>query len=101
MWALPTPYRVHFQLRDLPSAIHSMAVCRRRARVSALFASPIHSRYSRLWLGLKPANVACAFLLLFSAASRSAGTRSTFGDARFVTRGTFTPSSFSATAFLM
>ena len=35
----PSSCRRYFQLRVLPSAIHSIAVCRRRARVSSLFAS--------------------------------------------------------------
>src|SRR5262249_50833395 len=59
--------RAYFQCRDLPSAIHSIAWARRRWRVSSVFASVIHSTYSRLCDGLKPSNVACAFLSFFSA----------------------------------
>jgi len=39
---------MYFQFRGLPSAIHSIAVSRRFRRVSSVFASVIHSRYSLL-----------------------------------------------------
>jgi hypothetical protein len=54
--------RSYFQFRDFPAPIHSTACASRRARVSALFASVIHSMYSRLWLGENASNAACAFL---------------------------------------
>ena len=42
---------VYFQLRDFPSAIHSIACARRFCRVASCLASVIHSTYSRWWLG--------------------------------------------------
>ncbi len=42
---------MYFQFLCFPSAIHSMAWARRLLRVSSVFASVSHSRYSRLWLG--------------------------------------------------
>ena len=47
-------YLWYFQWRDFPSAIQSIAVSRRLRRVSSVFASVIHSRYSLLWLGRNP-----------------------------------------------
>lgn len=41
----------YFQFRDLPSAIHRIAVSSRRVRVADVLASVIHSMYSRRWLG--------------------------------------------------
>src|SRR5690606_31135756 len=38
----------YFQLRRLPSAIHSIAVASRLSRVASVFASVIHSMYSFL-----------------------------------------------------
>ena len=78
----------------------SIACASRRARVSSLFASVIHSTYSRLWLGLSASKPACAFLFFLNAAARSAGT-SAASAARFGARGSLTPASFSATAFLI
>jgi len=46
---------MYFQLRCLPSAIHSTAVANRLARVSSRLASLIQSTYSRCALGLKAA----------------------------------------------
>jgi hypothetical protein len=43
----PARYLWYFQLRDLPSAIHSTACFTRAAVVSSRFASAIHSLYSR------------------------------------------------------
>src|SRR5271170_1513126 len=63
----------YFQLRCLPSAIHSMAVAIRLSRVSGRFASAIHSTYSRLQLGLKAAKAAEAFLSFFRAVANSVG----------------------------
>jgi len=39
---------MYFQLRAFPSLIHSIAVLIRQPRVSSVFASVIHSMYSRL-----------------------------------------------------
>jgi hypothetical protein len=61
-------------LRDLPDAIHSSAVVRRRWRVSSVFADSIQSTYSRLWLGGKASNAVRAFGLRLSAARKYAGT---------------------------
>src|SRR5438445_11222296 len=63
----------YFQLRCLPSAIHSTACAIRFTRVSSRLASVIHSTYSRLQLGLNAANVAAALLFFFNAAERSSG----------------------------
>ena len=65
---------MYFQLRGLPSAIHSIAWATRRFRVASVFASVIHSRYSRRWLGLKASKADWAFLFFFTAAAKSAGT---------------------------
>src|SRR5437762_4792444 len=90
---------LYFQFRDLPSAIHSIAESTRRCRVSAPFASAIHSAYSRLWLGGKVLKAAAAFLFFASARVRSLGTTNgLFGFAAF---RTFTPCSFSLAAALI
>src|SRR5882762_10434164 len=66
----------YFQLRCLPSAIHSMAWVILLSRVFGRLASAIHSMYSRLQLGLKAAKTAAAFLLALSACVSSAGVSS-------------------------
>ena len=50
------------------------AVAARFSRVASVFASVIHSIYSRRWEGEKPSKVACAFLFFFRAAASSGGT---------------------------
>src|SRR4051812_15757629 len=91
---------VYFQLRALPSASHFIVFSRRSLRVSSRFASVIHSRYSRRWLGEKLSKVCRAFAFFLNAAARSSGTgmgARFFGWAR---PGTLVPASFSAAAFL-
>src|SRR5882762_11557713 len=66
----------YFQLRCLPSAIHSMAWVMRLSRVSGRLASAIHSMYSRLQLGLKAAKTLAACLLDLRAWVSSAGVSS-------------------------
>lgn len=53
---------MYFQFLDLPSVSHVMVIANRFFRVSSRSASVIHSMYSRLWLGLKSAKFAGAFL---------------------------------------
>src|SRR5690606_30165843 len=65
---------MYFQLRCLPSAIHSIAWASRRWRVSSRLASVIQSMYSRRWLGGKASQCFAAPLLRLSAAARSVGT---------------------------
>lgn len=60
----------YFQFRDLPVAIHSMAVLRRLARVSSRLAPVIHWTYSRRQLGLNASYAASAFLFFRSAARK-------------------------------
>ncbi len=68
-------------------------------RVSSVFASAIHSAYSRLWLGGNAANAACAFLFVLSAAVSAGGMTSGFGARLGCLRLTM-PASFNAAAFL-
>jgi hypothetical protein len=90
----------YFQCLDLPSASQAIAVVSREFRVSARFAPVIHSRYSRLWLGLKFSNVASAVLFFVKAAMKSAGTASGF-FALGLRAGDFTPASLRTAAFRM
>src|SRR5206468_2240223 len=96
----PTHCFWYFQFRDFPSAIHSIACFTRAARVSSRFASPIHSLYSRLWLGGKASNATRAFLFFASAAVSSGGTGSSARGAFFFF-STVIPSSFSFIAFFI
>src|SRR5262249_7989045 len=59
---------LYFHMRGLPSPIHSTAVASRRSRVASVFASRIHSEYSRFWLGLNASK--CDFALGFFASAR-------------------------------
>src|SRR4051812_3093587 len=86
----------YFQLRRLPSAIHSTAWASRFARVSGLFASVTHSTYSRRHEGEKASNVAAALGSESSAARRSSGVASS-GLGGFFGRG-FGPASASDAA---
>ena len=90
---------MYFQLRCLPSAIHSTAWSSRRCRVSTVFASTIHWTYSRLWLGGNASKTARAFALLCSALVRSGGTSTGSGALRGA-RGMVTPDSLSLAASL-
>ena len=72
----------------------------RRARVAACFASAIHSRYSRWWLGLKARKVAAASGLSRSARLR-AGCIGIAFRGRVFSRGAFTPSSLRRMALRM
>ena len=86
-------------LHDHCSAIHPMAVSRRRERVSSVFAPVIHSTYSFLFVKLKESNVAIAFLFPRRAPMRSSGITSTrFSVLRFFA-GTLIPLAFRAAAF--
>jgi len=62
----------------------------------------IHSRYSRLWLGLKAAKVAFALacFLLANSAARSAGIGIGFLGC-FLGRSTLTPLALSSAAFFV
>src|SRR6185369_82602 len=59
----------YYQFRRFPSLSHSSAVAIRFCRVSSRFASAIHSRYSRRWLGAKASSEAFAFGAFASAAA--------------------------------
>src|SRR6266481_1757286 len=87
----PDYLRMYFQFRGLPSDSHSRVIARRRARVSACFASVIHSTYSRRWLEGKPSKAARAFLFDLSARIRSSGTTSGGLPTGFFRGGAFTP----------
>src|SRR5690606_19287472 len=90
---------MYFQLRCLPSAIHSIAWASRRWRVSSRLASVIQSMYSRRWLGGKASQCFDARLLRSSAATRSAGTAGGgLGLPVLRAAGAFTPSSLSLAA---
>src|SRR5690349_762820 len=91
---------MYFQLRCLPSATHLSVVLRRSARVSARFASVIHSMYSRWALGLKAAHAARALALFLSPRARSAGVGSAF-FAVFRLGGALIPSLLRRIASLM
>jgi len=93
-----TLYFSYFQFLPFPSAIHSIALFTRRARVSSPLASAIHCEYSRLWLGGNFSKAAAAFLLDFSACRSSRGTSSL--DAGFLARGCLTPASLRRAASL-
>ncbi len=58
------PHFTYFQLRILPSAIHSTAVLMRFSRVAACWASITHAMYSRRWPGGNPSKVALGLLVL-------------------------------------
>src|ERR1700757_1086133 len=70
----------YFQLRVLPSAIHSAACATRDARVASRLASTIHSTYSRCWVGVKASKILRAPDCARSAAARSSGSA---GASRF------------------
>ena len=85
----------YFQLRVLPSAIHSAACAMRVARVASRLASTIQSTYSCCWVGVKASNFLRAPARARRVAARSAGTS---GGARFglAAGGAAALSSFSA-----
>src|SRR5215211_2774719 len=59
---------LYFQCLLFPSVSHSIVVSMRLSRVASVFASVIHSMYSRLCDGLKFSKVFCAVLFFFKAA---------------------------------
>src|SRR4051812_34098962 len=79
----------YFQLRRLPSAIHSTAWAILLARVSGRFASTTHSTYSRRQEVGKASKVAAARGEASSAARRSSGAGSS-GRGAFFGRGSGT-----------
>jgi hypothetical protein len=87
---------MYFHMRGLPSPIHSTAVASLRSRVASVFASRIHSEYSRFRLGLKAAKCFCAFGFLASAAVSAFGTGR--GFFAFLSGPTFRPVSLSRAA---
>src|SRR6186997_2534767 len=86
---------MYFQLRCFPAEIHSTAVATRAARVAVVFASVIHSAYSRFALGLNAAYAASAFFFFASAAPRSLGVLSAVFGGRSRLGGAFAPCSLS------
>src|ERR1700682_620922 len=61
---------MYFQFLDLPSASHFIVFATLSSRVCSRFASVIHSRYSRRWLGGKFSKVFRAFAFFFKAAAK-------------------------------
>src|SRR5450830_1346692 len=86
----------YFQFLAFPSASHSTACAIRFSRVASVFASVIHSTYSRLKLGLPALKIFSPAALAASAALKKSGTSSA-GLAERVRTGC-APSSLSFTA---
>ena len=92
------PAFMYFQLCGLPSAIHSIAVSRRLVRVASVFASVIHSMYSRLLLGLNLSNV-LSFGALAKGLCELGGHQRLFSSL-CGSRGLFSPASLERAASL-